>query len=95
MKSAVRRSLVMTLLVVGTLVTAAPAAHAGPNDWDGSVRGGDRSSGGSSVLGGNQVLAPISAPIETCGSTVGEAGGQARDTTEPASGDYVSMGRCG
>src|SRR5690606_38622715 len=40
----------------------------------GSDAGGNRTSGRSSVAGGNQVLAPITAPVNVCGNTIGAAG---------------------
>ncbi|WP_084518137.1 chaplin family protein [Microtetraspora niveoalba] len=40
----------------------------------GSGAGGNRTSGRSSVLGGNQVVAPINAPVNVCGNSVGVLG---------------------
>ncbi|WP_043615262.1 chaplin family protein [Nonomuraea candida] len=40
----------------------------------GQGAGGNRTSGNGSVLGGNQVVAPISAPINICGNSVAVAG---------------------
>ncbi|GAA3133126.1 hypothetical protein GCM10010466_24700 [Planomonospora alba] len=43
----------------------------------GSGAGGNRTSGDGSVLGGNQVVAPITAPVNVCGNSVGAVLGQA------------------
>ncbi|MFI7633934.1 chaplin family protein [Nonomuraea sp. NPDC049400] len=40
----------------------------------GTGAGGNRTSGNGSVLGGNQVIAPISAPINICGNSVAVVG---------------------
>ncbi|MFD1539018.1 chaplin family protein [Nonomuraea guangzhouensis] len=40
----------------------------------GSGAGGNRTSGDSSVLGGNQVVAPITAPVNVCGNAVAVIG---------------------
>ncbi|MFC4057232.1 chaplin family protein [Planomonospora corallina] len=37
----------------------------------GSGAGGNRTSGNGSILGGNQVVAPITAPVNVCGNSVG------------------------
>ncbi|MFF4772007.1 chaplin family protein [Microtetraspora fusca] len=44
------------------------------NSGSGSGSGGNRTSGRSSILGGNQVVAPINAPINLCGNSVGVLG---------------------
>ncbi|GGM72380.1 hypothetical protein GCM10010106_18420 [Thermopolyspora flexuosa] len=41
----------------------------------GSGAGGNRTSGRSSILGGNQVVAPITAPVNVCGNSVAALGG--------------------
>ncbi|MBG0814464.1 chaplin family protein [Planomonospora sp. ID82291] len=43
----------------------------------GSGAGGNRTSGERSILGGNQVVAPITAPVNVCGNAVGAVVGQA------------------
>ncbi|MFC4533070.1 chaplin family protein [Sphaerisporangium dianthi] len=48
-------------------ITARPAGS-------GSGAGGNRTSGHSSVLGGNQIVAPITAPINVCGNAVAVLG---------------------
>ncbi|MDA0637007.1 chaplin family protein [Nonomuraea sp. MCN248] len=44
------------------------------NSGSGSGAGGNRTSGRSSVLGGNQVVAPITAPVNICGNAVAALG---------------------
>ncbi|MEO3809212.1 chaplin family protein [Sphaerisporangium sp. B11E5] len=45
-----------------------------PPAGSGSGAGGNRTSGRSSVLGGNQVVAPIAAPVNVCGNAVAVVG---------------------
>ncbi|MBP2704500.1 chaplin [Microbispora sp. RL4-1S] len=42
--------------------------------WTGGGAGGNRTSGAHSILGGNQVVAPITAPINVCGNAVAVLG---------------------
>ncbi|KAB8196555.1 DUF320 domain-containing protein [Nonomuraea phyllanthi] len=44
------------------------------NSGGGSGAGGNRTSGNGSVLGGNQIVAPITAPINVCGNAVAVLG---------------------
>jgi hypothetical protein len=44
------------------------------NSMPGSAAGGNRTDGRSGVLSGNQVVAPITAPINVCGNAVAAAG---------------------
>ncbi|MEU4323881.1 chaplin family protein [Nonomuraea dietziae] len=63
--------------------------------------GGNRTSGDSSVLGGNQITAPISAPINACGNalaifgdaTAGCKGGSAVKNTGVGAGGNTTSGR--
>jgi hypothetical protein len=63
--------------------------------------GGNRTSGDHSVLGGNQITAPISAPINACGnavaifgdSTAGCKGGSSVRDTGPGAGGNRTSGR--
>ncbi|NJP91407.1 DUF320 domain-containing protein [Nonomuraea sp. FMUSA5-5] len=62
--------------------------------------GGNRTSGNGSVLGGNQITAPISAPINACGNavaifgnaTAGCTGGAAVHNTGPGAGGNRTSG---
>ncbi|MBG0826836.1 DUF320 domain-containing protein [Planomonospora sp. ID67723] len=47
--------------------------HGGHGWGSGSGAGGNRTDGRFSILGGNQVVAPITAPINVCGNAVGNA----------------------
>ncbi|MEV5411041.1 chaplin family protein [Thermopolyspora sp. NPDC052614] len=59
----------------------------------GSGAGGNRTSGRSSVLGGNQIVAPITAPINACGNAVAVLGESEADCKGGAKA--VSGGRGG
>ena len=71
--------------VCGTAVAVAGGAKAGCKGGAavksggkgraGSGAGGNRTSGRGSILGGNQVVAPITAPVNVCGTAVAVAGG--------------------
>ncbi|WP_433220865.1 chaplin family protein [Microtetraspora malaysiensis] len=54
--------------------TAGCKGGASVKNSGGSGAGGNRTSGRSSILGGNQVVAPITAPINLCGNSVGVLG---------------------
>src|SRR5690606_5229662 len=53
--------------------------------------GGNRTSGARSILGGNQVVAPITAPINVCGNAIGVLG----DAYAGCRGGAVVKGRLG
>ncbi|QFG27097.1 chaplin [Actinomadura sp. WMMB 499] len=55
--------------MTASALAAAPAAFAGGDDRGGSFSNNE-TSGNFSVLGGNQVFVPISAPINACGNAV-------------------------
>lgn len=62
---------------------------------DGGYSGGQRTTGAGSVLGGNQVNAPVSAPIDACGNAIGGRlasckGGSS--VTNRGSGDQTTSG---
>jgi len=71
--------------VCGTAVAVAGGAKAGCKGGAavksggkgraGSGAGGNRTSGRGSILGGNQVVAPVTAPVNVCGTAVAVAGG--------------------
>jgi len=51
------------------------AVKSGGKGRAGSGAGGNRTSGRGSILGGNQVVAPVTAPVNVCGTAVAVAGG--------------------
>jgi hypothetical protein len=55
---------------VGNGATGCEGGVSAPSAGGGSGAGGNRTSGRSSVLGGNQVVAPITAPVNVCGNSV-------------------------
>ncbi|MFV2173338.1 chaplin family protein [Actinomadura sp. LOL_016] len=74
---------VLGFAMTASALAAAPAAFAGGSDGHGhhgkKHDGGgpfsnNETSGNSSVLGGNQVFVPISAPINVCGNAVAVVG---------------------
>ncbi|WP_449061140.1 chaplin family protein, partial [Planomonospora algeriensis] len=60
----------------GASVTGGKPGH-GYHSGHGKGAGGNRTSGDRSILGGNQVVAPITAPVNVCGNSVGALVGQA------------------
>ncbi|GAA3790282.1 hypothetical protein GCM10022226_06480 [Sphaerisporangium flaviroseum] len=60
---------------VGNAHAGCPGGISAPPAGRGGGAGGNRTSGRSSVLGGNQVVAPITAPINVCGNAVAVIGG--------------------
>lgn len=69
---------VLGFAMTASALAAAPAAFAGGDDHRGKRGGGsfsnNETSGNFSVLGGNQVFVPISAPINACGNAVAVIG---------------------
>ncbi|GAT69246.1 peptidase [Planomonospora sphaerica] len=62
----------------GASVTGGKPGHGYHNGHGkGSGAGDNRTSGRGSILGGNQVVAPITAPVNVCGNSVGALFGQA------------------
>src|SRR5690606_37948102 len=51
------------------------AVKSGGKGRAGSGAGGNRTSGRGSILGGNQVVAPVTAPVNVCGTAVAVVGG--------------------
>ncbi len=62
---------VLGFAITATALAAAPAAFAGGhgNGHDGPFSG-NKTSGNFSILGGNQVIAPIHVPVNVCGNAV-------------------------
>lgn len=74
---------VLGFAITASALAAAPAAYAGGGDGHhghhGKKHGGDKFShnktgGNFSILGGNQVIAPISIPVNVCGNAVAVVG---------------------
>ncbi|GII89251.1 hypothetical protein Ssi03_72410 [Sphaerisporangium siamense] len=59
---------------VGNGAAGCPGGVSAPPAGRGSGAGGNRTSGYGSVLGGNQVVAPITAPVSVCGVSAGVLG---------------------
>ncbi|MEU9888052.1 chaplin [Sphaerisporangium sp. NPDC051011] len=59
---------------VGNGAATCPGGVSAPAAGIGGGAGGNRTSGYASVLGGNQVVAPITAPINVCGTSVAVIG---------------------
>jgi hypothetical protein len=59
---------------VGNAVVGCEGGISAPPAGRGGGAGGNRTSGRSSVLGGNQVVAPVTAPIDVCGNAVAVLG---------------------
>ncbi|MBE1532939.1 chaplin family protein [Actinomadura algeriensis] len=64
---------VLGFAVTASALAAAPAAYAG-GGHDGGPFSDNKTSGDFSILGGNQVFVPISAPIDVCGNAVAVIG---------------------
>lgn len=56
-------------------------------------RGGGRTSGAHSILGGNQVHAPVSVPVNVCGNAVGNAAAACKGGASAAGGSGAGGGR--
>ncbi|WP_162642272.1 chaplin family protein [Streptosporangium sp. 'caverna'] len=54
----------------GAKASSEGGASVGNGGGDGGGAGGNRTSGDHSILGGNQIVAPITAPINVCGNAV-------------------------
>ncbi|PZG20778.1 hypothetical protein C1I98_37390 [Spongiactinospora gelatinilytica] len=63
------------LAIFGNATAGCTGGSTVKNSGAGGGAGGNRTSGGGSVLGGNQVVAPISAPTDICGNAVAVLGG--------------------
>ncbi|MFI0424209.1 chaplin family protein [Spongiactinospora sp. 9N601] len=63
------------LAIFGNATAGCTGGSTVKNSGAGAGAGGNRTSGGGSVLGGNQVVAPISAPTDICGNAVAVLGG--------------------
>src|SRR5690606_17790391 len=59
---------------IGVLGVAFAGCRGGAVVKPGVSAGGNRTSGARSILGGNQVVAPITAPINVCGNAIGVLG---------------------
>ncbi|OLT27276.1 hypothetical protein BJF79_01265 [Actinomadura sp. CNU-125] len=64
---------VLGFAVTASALAAAPAAYAG-GGHDGGPFSGNETSGNFSILGGNQVIAPISVSVNVCGNAVAVVG---------------------
>jgi hypothetical protein len=74
---------------------AVAGCEGGARVHGGSGRGGARTSGTHSVAGGNQVQAPVNAPVEICGNAVavlGRAGAGCEGRSEIHGGGYAPGG---
>ncbi|NRQ30688.1 chaplin [Nonomuraea sp. NN258] len=97
----------LPITACGNAAGNAPAGCAGgssvENDGGGSGAGGNTTSGRSGVLSGNQVVAPVTAPVNVCGNAVavlGEAfagcrGGVSVKNGGRGAGGNVTSGRSG
>ncbi|RSN66233.1 chaplin family protein [Actinomadura sp. WAC 06369] len=66
---------VLGFAITASALAAAPAAFAGDNGHaHNGPFSGNKTSGNFSILGGNQVIAPISIPISACGNAVAVIG---------------------
>ncbi|RBQ21201.1 hypothetical protein DP939_00230 [Spongiactinospora rosea] len=63
------------LAIFGSATAGCTGGSTVKNVGPGGGPGGNRTSGNGSVLGGNQVVAPISAPTDICGNAVAVLGG--------------------
>src|SRR5690606_37346991 len=59
---------------VGNATSGCKGGATAHQHGSGTGAGDNRTSGRSSVLGGNQVVAPITAPVNVCGNAVGVLG---------------------
>ncbi|MEV5828784.1 chaplin family protein [Spirillospora sp. NPDC052242] len=74
---------VLGFAITASALAAAPAAYAGGGDGHHGHHGkkhdsgsfkNNKTSGNFSILGGNQVFAPISVPVNVCGNAVAVVG---------------------
>jgi hypothetical protein len=68
---------ILGFAVAGSVLAAAPAYAGGWDHGHGHGHGnfsGNHTSGNGSILGGTQVIAPISIPIDVCGNAVAVIG---------------------
>ncbi|GAA2134281.1 chaplin family protein [Actinomadura napierensis] len=66
---------ILGFAVAGSVLAAAPAYAGGHGHGHGHGQfNGNQTSGNGSILGGNQVNAPISIPIDVCGNAVAVIG---------------------
>ncbi|MFD0898804.1 chaplin family protein [Actinomadura sediminis] len=71
---------VLGFAITASALAAAPAAYAGGWDGhhgkkhDGGSFSNNKTSGNFSILGGTQVIAPISVPVNVCGNAVAVLG---------------------